>query len=380
MEIKTEHLIVHLFACLHLSVALGCRILGVSDELMLTLLTMCMVILLCLRQQVNVAFLAICVIAANIFGFAIGKGIALLLGLAFDSALVIYPLSTFASTEILGWSELLCAKYYLRKYPVQNQKNSVGNLRWLLVAFLTIIVIRMVLATFFSGRPSGGNSNIGVLLDYVMSCAVIIWIVEVAINSREQADKAKADANLAQYRYLKLKQQVNPHFLFNSLNVLDSLIQEQSAGEASAYTHKLADIYRYMISNEDEKTVSLREEMNFVEQYIDLIKVRWPEGLDITIDIPDNQLRRMVIPCCIQILIENATKHNAVRVDDPLVISIRTTGNSVIVSNSIHPRVSKVSSTGLGLKYIRQQYMDIADKSIRVEENGNSFTVTLPLL
>lgn len=218
------------------------------------------------------------------------------------------------------------------------------------------------------------------ILVIVVICSAVIWVVYHEISARKIARKAETEAEIAQYRYFKLKQQVNPHFLFNCLNVLDSLIQEQSSAEASDFTHKLAEIYRYMIVNEDEKFVELRDEMIFVERYVDLLKVRWPEGLMVDKEIGEAQMSCHVVPCCVQLLIENATKHNSVSTDKPLVISIKTTDDSIIVSNNICPRLSKSKSTGLGLKYIRQQYQDIAAKSVSVVQTEDSFTVTLPLL
>ena len=185
---------------------------------------------------------------------------------------------------------------------------------------------------------------------------------------------------MAQYRYQKLKRQVDPHFLFNSLNVLDCLVWEDSKEQASTYIHKLAGIYRYMIRSEDDELVQLRDELTFVEMYVDLLKVRFPEGIDVTVDIPEKDQARFVLPCSIQLLIENATKHNVVGGEKPLVISIKSDGRQVRVSNNIVPKVTHSQSIGLGHKYIRQQYLDISGKEIRIEKTEEEYAVTLPLL
>ena len=186
---------------------------------------------------------------------------------------------------------------------------------------------------------------------------------------------------MAQYRYLKLKRQVNPHFLFNSLNILDCLVCEEKTEQASTYIHKLAGIYRYMIKNEDEALVPLEDELNFVNKYVDLLKVRFPEGLDVRIDVKGAAVKRMVLPCSIQLLIENATKHNAVTVETPLVIQVESLDDEFIsVSNNIIPKVSRSESTGLGQKYIRQQYKDLSGKEIAIIRSEDAYKVTLPLL
>ena len=187
-------------------------------------------------------------------------------------------------------------------------------------------------------------------------------------------------ANSAQYRYLKLKRQVDPHFLFNSLNILDCLVCEEKTEQASTYIHKLASIYRYMIKSEDEDIVPLRDELMFVNQYVDLIRLRFPEGFEVNIEVPKESMSRYILPCSIQLLIENATKHNAVSKDNPLVINIEVENNSVRVSNNLIPKVTRSDSTGLGQKYISQQYMDLSGKEIEIESGNGKYCVTLPLL
>ena len=381
MQIKSNAAVIHIFALLHCAAALVCRIVDMPDDLILSLLTMLLVVLICFRKQSGAVFMVSSVVLANIIGLILGKGVASLLQLFLQSPLAVYPLSTLACTETIGWTVLLLASLLSRRHPVtKGDFSSKKSLIWLFSAFVTIIIVRLVIVLRTSDFEIQRNALIGILLDYVCSCGALIWVAVEAIKSQKNAQKAETEAELAQYRYLKLKQQVNPHFLFNSLNVLDSLIQEQSSAEASDFTHKLAEIYRYMIVNEDEKLVELRDEMKFVEQYVDLLKVRWPEGLEITDEMDAAAMGRHVVPCCIQLLIENATKHNAVSPSKPLVISIRTSPESIIVTNNIRPKKTRSNSTGLGLKYIRQQYRDVADKEVCVTQTDESFTVTLPLL
>ena len=193
---------------------------------------------------------------------------------------------------------------------------------------------------------------------------------------RQEREKA----NMAQYRYLKLKRQVNPHFLFNSLNILNCLVCEEKTEDASTYIHKLASIYRYMIKSEDEDVVPLREELTFVNQYVDLLKLRFPEGFEVEIDVPEEVMYRYVLPCSLQLLIENATKHNAVSADNPLIIKVEVIEDKMRVCNNIIPKVTRAESTGLGHKYIMQQYMDLSGKTIEIINNDNEYCVTLPLL
>ncbi len=378
MKISKEFWIILGFAVLHAAVALGCRIGGLADEMMLTLLTMLLVVLLCLRCRVDGKMTAISVVLVNLVGVLLGRGTALLFGGLFSSPLVIYPLSTFTSTLLIGWATLWAVRRYARK--MDDNEEPANSLKWLLIAFVGILVMRLAILLFFSGGQEGRNTAVTILLEYAMTLVVILVLASYALRLQRRALAASEQANLAQYRYHKLKQQVNPHFLFNSLNVLDYLIQEQPREDASRYTHKLAEVYRYMIRSEDETTVRLRDEMDFVSKYVDLLKVRFPEGLDVQVDIPEEAMARSVVPCCVQLLIENATKHNAVHPDTPLHIKVSATATRVAVVNNRIPKVTRAASTGLGLQYIRQQYHDLSGKSIVVREDEQTYTVTIPLL
>ena len=378
MKISKEFWIILGFAVLHAAVALGCRIGGLADEMMLTLLTMLLVVLLCLRCRVDGKMTAISVVLVNLAGVLLGRGTAFLFGHVSASPLVIYPLSTFTSTLLIGWATLWAVRRYARK--MDDNEEPVNSLKWLLIAFVGILVMRLAILLFLSGDQEGRNTAITILLEYAMTLVVILVLASYALRLQRRALAASEQANLAQYRYHKLKQQVNPHFLFNSLNVLDYLIQEQPREDASRYTHKLAEVYRYMIRSEDETTVRLREEMDFVTQYVDLLKVRFPEGLDVQVDIPEEAMARSVVPCCVQLLIENATKHNAIYPDKPLRIKVSASGEKVTVTNNRNPKLTQVASTGLGLQYIRQQYRDLSGKSIVVRADEQNYTVTLPLL
>lgn len=208
----------------------------------------------------------------------------------------------------------------------------------------------------------------------------LVYMVNYALTARQKVDKEKEKKHVAQYRYQKLKRQVNPHFLFNSLNALDCLVCEEKTEQASTYIHKLASVYRYMIRSEEEEVVTLGEELTFVGMYIDLLKVRFPEGFDVYIDVSPEDQARFVLPCSIQLLIENATKHNTVSVENPLIIKVVSDGVQVRVSNNIIPKVTNTPSTGLGQKYIRQRYLDLSGKPILIEKTETTYSVTLPLL
>ena len=442
--------IIHIFALIHAAVALGCRLAGVSDELLLTVLTMAMSLIICMKQGLKVEFTAAIVIIANILGFMLGTLGADVLQSFISSEYLVHCVSTVITTEILGWCIMGMTKLFGQKKEdgKENYKTS-PYIRWMLLVIsfifmlriLIVVVlprsqfdeealfgmIRRVMTNSFSmviltcvnilfirslkTRPESTNrfSTVALyvtfnllatllatflvgskgepfILSFIAALIVqialhcLVYIVNYAFTIRSEMMAEREKANMAQYRYLKLKRQVNPHFLFNSLNVLDYIICEEKSEQASLYTHKLASIYRYMIKSEEEDLVSLRDEMVFVQLYIDLLKVRFQEGFDVVIDIKEDNMARFVPPCSIQLLIENATKHNAVSMENPLIIKVESTEDHVTVSNNIIPKVTKSPSTGLGQKYIRQLYVDLCGKNIEIEQTDTEYCVTLPLI
>ena len=448
--------IIHTFAALHAAVALSCRIAGVNDELLLTMLTMAMSLIICYKKGLNIEFTAAIIIVSNIIGYLIGTLGADAMELFISSPLVVHAVSTAATTEILGWSIIAITKIFPSGTASEPQNAlSTSYIKWILLAAGSIFIIRLAIVFFFTkGLDSGVilsltgkvlTNSVGIIIlccmnilfirhnrkhDYdsrgaqvaalvvfmfaaaIVECVIVsigiplrfttemkdlpmlltislltqitlycvIYIINYAVTIRSEMHAQREKAHMAQYRYLKLKRQVNPHFLFNSLNVLDCIVCEEKAEQASTYIHKLAGIYRYMIKSEDEEIVQLRDELVFVGLYVDLLKVRFPEGFEVNIDVLEEDMARFVLPCSIQLLIENATKHNVVSVDRPLVINVRSDGKNVSVSNNIVPKVTKSPSTGLGHKYIRQQYVDLSGKEIKIVQNDEVYCVTLPLL
>ena len=209
---------------------------------------------------------------------------------------------------------------------------------------------------------------------------VVMSLVSYVYQTRSRIEKEQEKRRFAQYQYNILKQQVNPHFLFNSLNILNGLIEEQKSEEASEYVRKLASLYRYMLQNENEHLVRLQEELAFINQYLDLLKVRFPQGFVVTQSIDESCLGRFIVQCSLQVLIENAFKHNIVRAEQPLQITIATEGEYIVVRNNLQLKSSSDDSTKVGLKNISKQYLAAIGKDIEIIKSNNLFEVKLPLI
>ncbi len=456
-NIKTSW-IIHLFAFLHAAVALGCRLAGLEDELLLTILTMTMALLVCLKRGLNIEFTAAAIIVMNILGYLMGTLGAKIFQTVLSSPYAVHAVSTFLTTEILGWSIVGLTKIFNVKRNTPQAITDSPYLSWLILAMCGIFVFRLGIMFIFSTDTFDGQNALEasgavfsnsfslitlicinvlyiryarrlnkkmnkvrmalIFIVFIITAALletflvglgipfnnsedftnefpvllatsliaqitvycIVYMINYAMSARNEMQEEREKANMAQYRYIKLKHQVNPHFLFNSLNILDCLICEEKTERASSYTHKLAGIYRYMIKSEDEMVVPLRDELEFVRLYVDLLKERFPSGFEVRLEVPEESMNRFVLTCSLQLLLENATKHNAVSMDNVLTISIKASGDSITVTNNIVPKVTRTASTGLGQNYIRQMYKDLTGKQIEIVKTEESYSVTLPLI
>ena len=205
------------------------------------------------------------------------------------------------------------------------------------------------------------------------------YVADLALTARRRLEIEKERADKAHYRYLLMKQQLKPHFLFNSLNVLDSLVQDGSKEDASRFIHGLSGLYRYMLRNEDEVVVPLVEELEYANMYSELVRMRWQDALIIQMSVPYEDMGRFVVPGSVQLCMENAIKHNSMSPENPLEISISSDGSCIKVHNRLSPKIGEEGSTGLGLKYIKEQYLSCG-KSVEIDENEEFFEVRLPLL
>ncbi len=209
----------------------------------------------------------------------------------------------------------------------------------------------------------------------------IIYMIDYAMLANAARDRARTKAQEAGFQYAKLKHQVSPHFLFNSLNSLDGLVCDGRTEDASEYIHSLASVYRYILSKGEETVVQLRDEMDFVSGYLDLLRLRFGGALDVTIDIAPELMSRSVVPCAVQLLLENAVKHNVVSQENPLPLSIRGEDDKLVVRNALRPKLTQpVEGMGHGLTYIRQVYANLSERPVVIERTEEEYVVSLPLL
>ena len=199
-----------------------------------------------------------------------------------------------------------------------------------------------------------------------------LWKESLLQNERLKQENLKS-------KYETLKNQVNPHFLFNSLNTLSNLIHED-ADKAEQFVDEFSYIYRYVLEVKDKTVVSLEEEMKFAKAYMDLCQIRFGDALKCEFKV-DIDLMQLYLPTLtLQTLIENAIKHNRITRKEPLTIQISDEDGGLIVKNNYQPRENKINSTGLGLNNIKERYALYCHHQPEFFVNGNSYIARLPLL
>ncbi len=192
-----------------------------------------------------------------------------------------------------------------------------------------------------------------------------------------QSETLKQEAIALQYQVMQ--NQVNPHFLFNSLNTLGSLIDIDSK-KAKEFTRELSMYYRELLYFKDKDLIPLSEEINFLEKYIYLQKIRFGDNFDVEIKL-NNNTDREVIPMSVQMMIENAVKHNIISKEKPLKITIRQSENDeLLIENNLQPRENVSGSNKIGLNNLKERYKFLTDREMTISKDNDMFKVTIPLI
>jgi hypothetical protein len=223
------------------------------------------------------------------------------------------------------------------------------------------------------------NSNAATIFSTMLVCAIYesIYFMNELRKSVEEKEMLKRESLRAQLEALKT--QVNPHFLFNNLNTLSAVIPD-NPGQAIDFVQQLSRVYRHILEVKNEQSILLKEELEVLQAYAFLLKTRFGDNLDISIRVAEVELQQKIVPLSLQILMENAIKHNIVSSAKPLRIDVFTEEGRLVVSNTLQKKNQASESTGIGLENIRNRYLLLGSKPIHVEEGPSSFTVSIPLI
>ena len=331
-----------------------------------------------------------------IITFFIGVGVFLIGnflsdGFNFDDAkdflinFVFYQLYAF----VLGYSNM----YYFTFLESRNWKKNesikriaIGLFGSVVITLIGLFFLRMLTSLYYYNNSFDQFLNNESWKPYQFGLWITLSIVVVFhviyFYNKYQQNKIKEQkviAGTASAKFDALKNQLDPHFLFNSLNVLTSLIDE-NPDNAQRFTTSLSKVYRYVLEQKNKDLVSVDEELNFAKTYMMLLKMRFEDS--IVFEIPDkaSNPESKVVPLSLQLLLENAVKHNTVTSSKPLRIKIYEDEGDLIVENNFQPKQIIKKSSGVGLSNIMQRYQLLTNRKVNINQQANRFAVAIPML
>ncbi|WP_010179317.1 sensor histidine kinase [Aquimarina agarilytica] len=302
---------------------------------------------------------------------------------------------------IIGWSVSLfftiCDWFIIRfilislrkKYP--HFRDDVKRISIFLIAIIsTVIIVDFVGGALLSmtlnlfSLNASHKVQLKILIPIILITIMIMAIYEAiyyyvrlkkSIREEEQAKQVMIQAQLD-----TLRNQAQPHFLFNSLNTLRDIIDQDSKEDAKGFVDNLADVYRFIIESGNSNLISLEKELKFAKAYIHIQSERFGDSLKLNWNIPIDKLLVMIVPMSLQLLLENAIKHNIISKSKPLLVTVTIKDDNLVVSNKIQVKSTQIASTKVGLKNIEKRYQLISSKTPIITNDGEYFIVSLPLL
>jgi two-component system, LytTR family, sensor kinase len=301
--------------------------------------------------------------------------------------LVSYPLLFIAG--IGSWRAQITVHNWLQlRFPSLKETRT----RVLLLAALILPIMSLSVTVIFYAYGYIGvlgyrfqlqDLQYGLLVGFCVNLIFITlyeldYVVERLKESMQEKESLRQQA--LQHEFDVLKNQVNPHFLFNCFNTLSSLISEDKR-RAEEFLNELSKVYRYLLRNNEDSVSTVENEVRFIRSYYGLLKTRHGDSLEMTIDI-DKRYNPYLLPSLsLQLLVENVVKHNQLSKIHPLVIEIFTTaGNKLVVNNNLQRRAVKAPGTSIGLENIKAKYQLLNKDGFQVMDDGKNFTVVLPLI
>lgn len=295
-----------------------------------------------------------------------------------------YTMQILVSLLILSF-----VNYYWLRIPFIKKIHKVIKFCLvILVNFLLaycMLLITMNLAEIVIGYPFGERGAYNYYMwkyIYLTPSAILIaYVLRLIIKRRlAELDNALLREEFLSIQLKTLKDQVQPHFLFNTLNTLSSIIRTQEKEEGLIFVDDLSNSYRYILENKDHDLVELKNELAFLSSLKRLFRKRFGEYFNVDIDISITYHETLIPPMTLQLLFDNAVKHNEISESSPLSIKIFIDNNYLVVSNNINPKSGDTSGTGLGIQNLMKRYEILADKDILIERSEHEFVVRLPII
>ncbi len=300
-----------------------------------------------------------------------------------------YSIAESTIITFLVWESSLWFDHWVSKFlPWEKsfwRRFSLVMLVSCLLCIVFFLVVGYIFNYYICRFPMLEDKNLfKICLIVALTASVLILVVEFAIQIFQKWRQSLVEierykSQTMQAKLDNLKHQVNPHFLFNNMSVLTSLIYKDQ-DKAADFVQQLSKVYRYLLDQTSSELVCLEEEIKFLESYIYLLQIRYSPNLTIENKISASQLKRLIPPFSVQLLLENAIKHNEVSTEKPLLIELTISNEYLEVKNNKNPRISEEESSRKGLKNIQSRYAFFTDRSVEIIDLPSSFIVKIPLL
>jgi two-component system LytT family sensor kinase len=290
---------------------------------------------------------------------------------------------------VLGYSNMFYFSYLEQRQWGEKdgiKRIVIGVLGSVIITIIGLILLRMFTSLYFYGQTFDYFIAHETLKPYQFGLWITLTIVitfhVIYFYNKYQQNKIKEQkviAGTASAKFDALKNQLDPHFLFNSLNVLSSLIEE-NPDNAQKFTTSLSKVYRYVLEQKNKDLVTVDEELAFAKTYMSLLKMRFEDSIIFEIPERASNPESKVVPLSLQLLLENAVKHNMVTTSKPLHIKIFEDAGNLVVENNLQPKQIVKKSSGVGLNNIKQRYDLLTDKKVFINQQAKSFAVAIPML
>lgn len=310
-------------------------------------------------------------------------------GNPFKAETIMYGIIIMLNILITGSIAYSTFRKFSKRTTIQLEKNIISVFIIFVLFALTVSLSLVSIGVYFLYLIKGYDTTD--FFDHLFKIELTgalkqfsVWIVIGSVfffysiwrKAIEREQKLREE-NL-KYKYRNLKSQVNPHFLFNSLNTLSELVYSD-AKKADLYIQKLSSIYRYILENEETDLISLTDELKFIQQYFDLQKARNNDKIYMEINV-QREDEYKIIPVSLQLLVENALKHNSMSQEKPLVVKIFNNEDYIIVSNTMRKKKTIENSTQIGLSNLKERVSLIMGRELIVNKEANQFVVKLPII
>ncbi|MBK6266097.1 histidine kinase [Marivirga sp. S37H4] len=286
----------------------------------------------------------------------------------------------------VSWELFRATNQLLNKKMPYEQNLTIRIFTQLLIGVVIILILRHFVfqyAAQFLSNPMDKMFNVVTYAVYIILSFFINFIFfttyfiqkwKEGLVRSERLEKEKA-----QVQFDNLKNQLNPHFLFNALSSLNSLIHENQ-DLATHFLQNLSKVYRYVLQHKVKNSVLLSYELEFIQHFIFLLETRFQEAISITIQVDEEVKKYEIVPVTLQVLLENAVKHNIIDLDHPLKIEIRNIGHYLVISNTMQPKKTVEGSNHQGLENLKSFYRILTNDAVEISATDGLFIVRIPLL